>query len=165
MNPIEWLNQRAPGFDSLSEVERAAIFHFSLLWSFFEAKVLDTNASANKILAISREWAGDGRLRPESFASNLLYFRERYFKDGEATDHFGGLLLRENDNEPLVVSVLKGENNDPGDIVCALLIIVFRLRNNLFHGTKWAYGIAGQFDNFSNANEVLMAALDIHGEI
>jgi len=75
------------------------------------------------------------------------------------------LLLRENDNEPLVVSVLKGENNNPADIVGALLIIVFRLRNNLFHGAKWAYGIAGQLDNFSNANEVLMAALDTHGEI
>lgn len=48
------------------------------------------------------------------------------------------------------------------ECAAAALIIVYRFRNNLFHGTKWGYGIRGQFDNFRHANDVLMAALDVH---
>jgi hypothetical protein len=45
----------------------------------------------------------------------------------------------------------------------ALLVIVYRLRNNLFHGEKWEGGISGQKDNFDNANRVLIAALECNG--
>jgi hypothetical protein len=62
-----------------------------------------------------------------------------------------------------VRAVLKGENTNPADCVAVLLIVAFRLRNNLFHGVKWAYGIRGQLGNFTNANEALMAALETHG--
>jgi hypothetical protein len=33
------------------------------------------------------------------------------------------------------------------------------LRNNLFHGVKWAYGIRDQRSNFEHANQALMAAI------
>ena len=163
MNPIDWLCAKAPGFNNLSDDERAAILHFSLLWSFFEAEALHTNASANNILALVHKWASDGRLNITSFAPRLVYFRDRYFNRGTPTEHFAGLNLRQNDSPELVGAVLKGENTNPADCVAVLLIVVFRLRNNLFHGTKWAYGIRGQLDNFTNANAALMAALETHG--
>lgn len=96
----------------------------------------------------------------EVFTSALDYFRKRYVDDGEATEDFDGLYFRRNDKKSLVLSVLKSEDADVGDCVGSLLIIVLRLRNNLFHGRKWEYGIQGQFENFSHANEVLMAVLD-----
>ena len=163
MNPIDWLCAKAPGFNNLSDDERAAILHFSLLWSFFEAEALHTNASANNILALVHKWASDGCLNITSFAPRLVYFRDRYFNRGTPTEHFAGLNLRQNDSPELVGAVLKGENTNPADCVAVLLIVVFRLRNNLFHGTKWAYGIRGQLDNFTNANAALMAALETHG--
>jgi len=43
--------------------------------------------------------------------------------------------------------------------VAALLIVVYRLRNNLFHGEKWAYEMKDQRSNFEQANEVLMKAM------
>ncbi len=163
MNTIDWLCTKALGFNELSDEERTAIMHFSLLWSFFEAEALNTNASANSILALVHKWASKGRLNITPFAPSLAYFRDRYFNYGTATEHFSGLNLRRNDSPELVCSVLKGENTNPTECVAALLIIIYRLRNNLFHGVKWAYGIRGQLGNFTYANETLMAALETHG--
>ena len=165
MNPIAWLCAKAPGFAALTQEERDAIMHFALLWSLFEADVLGARACARSIAEVSKRWETEGRLKAESFSSCLSYFRRRYFENNEFTDHFAGLHFRRNDNQHLVESVLKGENKNVGDIAAALLIIVYRLRNNLFHGVKWAYGIQGQLSNFTNANSLLMLALDLHGPL
>lgn len=161
MTPIKWLCNKAPGFSDLSLKERNAIMHFALLWSFFEAEALKTNATANRILALTREWESSTRLRIEPFAECISYFRERYFKDGSPTEYFTGLNLRNNDTPALVSAVLKCENTNQADVIAVILIVVFRLRNNLFHGVKWAYGIRGQLPNFTHANIALMAALDM----
>lgn len=163
MNPIQWLEQNAPGFDALSDQERTAIAHFALLWSFFEARALSTRGSSHAILALTHEWSTQGRLVTEPFAESLLYFQQRYYANGAETHHLAGLGLRKNDCRDLVHAVLKGENANPADCIAALLIVVYRLRNNLFHGAKWAYGIQGQLDNFTHANSTLMHALSIFG--
>lgn len=165
MDPISWLCDRAIGFKELSNYEREAIMHFTLLWSFFEARVLNTNASAEAICELVKRWKDQYRLRIEHFVKSIEYFRSRYFNDGVATNHFAGLNLRGNDRRELVEAVLRGENTDPVDSVVVLLIIIFRLRNNLFHGIKWAYGIRGQLDNFTHANYVLMTALDLNDSL
>jgi hypothetical protein len=165
MNSIEWLCTKAPGFVDLTEEERLAIMHFSLLWSFFEANALHTNASANRILALVHEWTSTNRLNIEAFSQSLAYFQNRYFDGGTATEFFHGLNLRQNDSPELVKAVLRGENTNPTDCISALLIIVYRLRNNLFHGVKWAYGIRGQLGNFTNANIAIMAALETHDHL
>ena len=163
MNPIQWLEQHAPGFDVLSKQERAAIAHFALLWSLFEERALSTRGSSTAILALTHEWLAQGRLVTEPFAESLLYFQRRYYANGVETQHLVGLHLRPNDCRDLVHAVLKGENTNPADCVAALLIVVYRLRNNLFHGAKWAFGIQGQLDNFTHANSTLMSALTIVG--
>ena len=45
-------------------------------------------------------------------------------------------------------------------MVAVILIVIYRFRNNLFHGVKWEYELRGQLDNFNHANQVLMAAYD-----
>jgi hypothetical protein len=164
MNPIEWLSAKAAGFDALSAPERDAILHFALLWSFFEARVLHTHASAESIARAAKQWGADGRLDAAMFKEVLLYFRGRYYRDGAFTEHFADLGFKPRDKRALVEAVLKGENANLGDTAAALLIVIYRLRNNLFHGVKWAYGIRGQQDNFENANALLMSALELHGE-
>lgn len=160
MNPIEWLELTAPGFRELPREDREAIFQFLLLWSLFEAKALQTRASAHSILALVHERAAQNRLTAQQFEPSLRYFRERYFANGTATSHFAGLSLRANDNPGLVQQVLQGANNNPADSVAALLIVIYRIRNNLFHGMKWGYGIRDQRANFENANATLMSAFD-----
>jgi len=163
MNPIHWLEQNAPGFDALSAQEREAILHFALLWSFFEARALSTRGSSHAILALAHEWLAQGRLFTEPFVESLLYFQQRYYANGVETHHLAYLNLRQNDCRDLVHAVLRGDNTNPADCVAALLIVVYRLRNNLFHGAKWAYGIQGQLNNFTHANATLMNALSIVG--
>jgi hypothetical protein len=89
------------------------------------------------------------------------YFTARYFSNGTFTRRFEELNLRPKDNPALVEAVLKGEKANVSDIVTAVLIVVFRLRNNLFHGVKFAYQMRGQLDNFTHANAVLMRALEM----
>jgi len=60
----EWLNLNAPGFEELSNEEKNAIMHFSLLWSLFEAQVLNTSASANSICSKINSWSDAGVLSP-----------------------------------------------------------------------------------------------------
>ncbi|MFT7771721.1 hypothetical protein [Roseateles sp.] len=106
--------------------------------------------------------ADSGRIDPNAYANSLAYFRDRYFQGGQFTHNFEQLLFRPRDRRALVEGVLSGQDGDPQHMVAALLLIVYRLRNNLFHGAKWAYGIKGQQPNFNHGAEVLMAVLGAH---
>lgn len=161
----EWLNLNAPGFEGLSNEEKNAIMHFSLLWSLFEAQVLNTSASANSICSKINSWSDAGILSPNAFEEYKNYFVSRYIEDGNVNYHFTHLHLRKNDKPELVESVLKGNEESVANVVSALLIIVLRYRNNFFHGVKWAYGLHGQLDNFNTANQLLMKVIELNKQI
>ena len=146
-------------FASLSEGECAEIADFTLLWGLFEARLLSSSGCVSKICAVVDEWEKSQSLSADEFNEELEYFRNRYFSDGAATNYFNDLNFRNNDNEALVRRVIGGQSDTPSDRVSALLIIVFRLRNNLFHGLKWEYRLADQLDNFKAANSILVKVL------
>jgi uncharacterized membrane protein YecN with MAPEG domain len=56
--------------------------------------------------------------------------------------------------------VLKGNETSSEKVLLAILIIVFRYRNNLFHGEKSIYKLQNQIDNFRNANQFLMLFME-----
>jgi hypothetical protein len=160
MHPIAWLEQRVPGFAALSYEERTAIQQFALLWSLFEGRTLRSEGSARQIMAVIHDGVSTGRIRIEPYEDCLEYFRNRYYEAGNFTHYYQQLKLRGNDNAPLVRAVLCRDNNDAADCISAILIVIYRFRNNLFHGQKWEYELAGQLANFKHANGVLMAAYD-----
>jgi hypothetical protein len=162
MSIIKWLEENALGFRDLAEEERSAIMQFSFLWSLFEAKALNTHGNANAILRVSERWEEAGLLTDQTFKRELAYFQNRYCAEGGFTYHFDHLHLRPPDKPDLVQRVLKGEEEDLSEIAAAVLIIVYRFRNNLFHGVKWSYQIRGQLENFNHANAILMQAVDLH---
>ncbi|RDL47745.1 hypothetical protein BLJAPNOD_05467 [Ensifer sp. M14] len=162
---MQWLLARAPGFHALPEEDRAAIFNFTFLWSLFEAQVMGNFARADLICAKADEWQDAGTLDADQYDGELAYFRQRYFANGQFTHHFAHLHLRPADQPDLVRSVLDGSNNDPRDRLLTVLIIVWRFRNNLFHGEKWTYQLQGQHANFTHANAVLMRLLERHGQL
>lgn len=135
--------------------------HFAVLWSFFEARVFDTALKAAKVQCVAQQWVDDGRLDIRPFREALSYFQWRYVASAVTNDLYAGLSLRKNDDPSLVKKVLLGQSRSEVDVVAAMLIIVYRLRNNLFHGLKWSDEIRGQLDNFTHANNLMMAALDI----
>ncbi|WP_051320449.1 hypothetical protein [Cupriavidus sp. amp6] len=164
MDSTAFLRQFVQGYAELSDEELAAIADFTFLWSAMEGLVLQANASPTSLVAAVNALAQAGRLNLAPFEESLAYFRNRYFQGGEFTHHFDKLLFRRPDRRPLVEAVLKGEDEEPAHIVGALLLIVYRLRNNLFHGEKWAYGIRGQHANFRHASDVLMRLIELHRE-
>ena len=58
-------------------------------------------------------------------------------------------------------SVLTGGTNEPAEVAVGVLIIVYRFRNNLHHGLKWAYGIQGQREKFEQSNAVLTGVMEM----
>jgi len=162
---IAWLKTRAHGFNLLSDKEISAISEFALLWSLFEARILNTEGSARAICDAVDAWRQAGTLDAAMLDPELAYFRQRYCANGALTDHFDHLGLPNNGLRSMVSAVIDGSNNDSRDRVATVLIIVFRYRNNLFHGVKWQYKLADQLGNFTAANAVLMKVLDRHGAL
>jgi len=160
-----WLEARAPGFRNLPGPDRHAIFDFTFLWSLFEAQIMGNFARADRIREQVDSWAANGMLEAGLYDTELAYFRNRYFADGALTHHFPYLHLRSSDHLALVQAVITGANNDPRDRILCLLMIVWRLRNNLFHGAKWAYELRDQQVNFMHANRILMRILERHGQL
>lgn len=162
---MQWLMSKAPGFQELTDKDISAIVDFLLLWTLFEARILNNSGSAAKICAAVADWHGSGMLQAEDYKDELAYFRDRYFSDNTFTYNFDHLNLRAKDKAPLVRAVINGSDDNPRTCTAAIFIIIFRYRNNLFHGIKWQHGLAGERNNFINANAALMKALDQFGQL
>ena len=165
MDTSDWLQEYAPGFGALCDKERQRINEFSFLWSLFEAKALNENGSANAIVELAKQWARRGQLTADTFSQEFAYFRDRYVADGAFTYHFEHLRLRQNDAPSLVQKVLNGEDAKPEEVAAVVLIIVYRFRNNLFHGVKWSYELKGQLENFKHASRVLIRAVQLNDQM
>jgi hypothetical protein len=160
MTALAWLEKNVQGFAALDPSERQIIFEFTMLWSIFEAKALHTRASFDRIVAAVNVAQDRGRLDIQLYEPHLDYFRSRYFADGQQTSHFEHLNLANGRQIKLVAGVLKRDQSTPPERLSALLIIVYRFRNNLLHGLKWAYELRNQRENFSHASSVLTIAYD-----
>jgi len=161
MDPTDFLRALVPGFADLSDEERSAIANFTLLWSAMEGRMIQSNANPASLAEVVKTLSAQGRLQPARFDKSLAYFRGRYFQGAAFDDRFEQLLFRKNDQRPLVEAVLSGKDADTEHVVLALLMIAYRLRNNLFHGVKWAYGIRGQQPNFEHGADILMGMLEL----
>ena len=149
----------APGVADLSPKEYEAIQRFTLLWTLFEAQVLQNNASVNKIAEIINN-LDNQIVVGDWFKEQLDYFKERYVEGGYTNYRFDHLHLRKNDNPERVRSVLVGENAAEKQQLIACLTVVYRFRNNFFHGMKWAYGMQEQFENFTHSANLLKMCLE-----
>lgn len=69
-------------------------------------------------------------------------------------------LRGETDKQPLVEDVLLGKQTAEDAQIEAIIIIIGRYRNNLFHGLKEISSIDLQKENFDIANEFLMTVLE-----
>lgn len=160
-SPVQqWLAQQAPGFDQLPEPERKAIYDFCMLWGLFENRCCGRNANIPKLKAVCDQIDFTD---PESVAAlqePLAYFTDRYVDENGFTYRFDHLRLGNGEWKTHVEAVLTGQLEAHADVLLGLLIIVYRFRNNLFHGEKWAYQLREQQPNFETANALLMWLMD-----
>jgi hypothetical protein len=150
---INWINQRF-GIN-LQENDLESIKEFSLVWNIFERFVCNNNFSISRAeLAITNK-----NLDIAHFQNQANYFRNRYVTNGVTNVRFDNLHLRANDREAFVRRTLLDQTSTNHEIVLALIIIVYRFRNNLFHGIKDITVIDQQKENFDNANTFLKSLL------
>ncbi len=161
MNIEEWLTQYAYRYADLSMIDRKMIEQFSLLWSFFEYRVLGASANVPKIMKKVHELDRASAIANDCSSSALEYFRDRYSTGGDTNQKFDALRFGNADRKRLVQDVITSRKSDAVSVVQSLLIISYRLRNNLFHGEKWAYGLQDQCDNFRNASTVLIEVMNL----
>lgn len=163
MSALEWLAHQDDGLGHVPAEDQKEMMEFMMLWSYFEARFLDTNANPETIRNFASGLEQTGQIQIEHLRDSLDYFRNRYVEAGEFTHRYDGLHLRRNDNVEIVKSVLLGAENSPSAVLVCCLTIVLRFRNNLFHGMKWAYGLRDQRDNFKVANRILINTAEMTG--
>lgn len=151
---IEWLNRRYRTTFSNDDLEE--IKNFALIWNVFEGKYFSTRFTipdAENILSGRSIDAGQ-------FDEYLHYFRNRYTDGGLVNGRFPFLNFRASNRKTMVRDVLLGSNTNNNDVILALIIIVYRYRNNLFHGIKEFEHMNEQVANFQCANRFLMLLMD-----
>ncbi len=155
-----WLYCKVPGFSQLKEQEREAIYDFSLLWSLFEGSALNYQCNVLKIRQLASNIVRKNKLNDISLDSYVEYLRNRYYVNGSLTQHYQNLHVERSGSPAEVVEMLCDEDSTETVQLIGCLVVIFRLRNNLFHGEKWRYQLRGQFDNFQNANGFLRNLMD-----
>ncbi len=157
---FSWLSSYLQTPINRDEIQQ--VLNFCLMWNLFESKVFDCSADPNKIKDAVANLSSDKKLHVTAFENSLEYFRSRYFANGQESQRYADLKFRANDSEPLVRNVLDGSSSEPTEVIQCLLLVVWRLRNNLFHGMKGLSHLTGQNENFEHANNVLARFLEIH---
>lgn len=150
---IEWINNKFG--TNFTENDLKNIKDFSLLWNIFENLVCDRNCTINRI----EESLNPIEFQIEDFEDHLNYFKERYTADNNTNERFEYLRIVPNARKEFVKQVLLGNDNNTSNKILALAIIVYRYRNNLFHGEKNFMLLNEQEENFSVANQILISIL------
>lgn len=103
MDPEEWLRRKAGGYSTFEAAEKAAIQHFTFLWSIYENRLLGGHAFPKTIRKkVDQDIASD-ILSPADFREALHYFATRYVDaSGQLNTHYFDLRLRPEDGEELV---------------------------------------------------------------
>lgn len=162
MTVVEWLGTQRKAFAKLKDEEKRALADFALIWPYFEAEALGHDANYGSIVDLAQGLDAAGRIDEGRLGPQLDYFVSRYVSGGEFTHHHQGLNLRAKDGA-LVNEVLLGNLTRPWERLAGALLIVYRYRNNLFHGPKWEYDIQGQQSNFETATALLIEVLEMKG--
>lgn len=162
MTTKDWLGRNAIGFAQLSEADLESFFDFTLVWSFFESAHCACEASVTKFAGMS---LSTGMKTSAPIDAPWQYFRARYFSSEDSASRLNALFPNQKnaDKKVIVERVLANEQSTLAEQIEAMLYIVYRLRNNFFHGPKWAYGFSDQRENFSQGTCFLMAVSDALG--
>jgi PAS domain S-box-containing protein len=154
---LTWLSERVPEFGALPECDKKAIQDFLLLWSFFEGTKLNNEANVNEIKKYVESIKCDGSLYQFNIASYIRYLHTIDFANGKFTQFYSGLKMEHSKSGiEYVEKLLQGNSISKEEELVGCLVIIYCLRNNLFHGYKWQYQLQGQYNNFTRVNKLLM---------
>lgn len=163
-DPLEWLQDRV-GREALPGEAFESAMKFALLWMYFEGHACGAEANSKRL----REFATDLYARRlealrRRLDRPLRFFIERYGDVANDPDRFIRRLgeperLRPAD-QAAIIQALTVQNIDEVDKAIGLLLLCFRVRNNLFHGSKRVQTLAQQTDLFENLSLILTTLLE-----
>lgn len=156
----EWLSNRVPTFTNLSKAEQDSIYDFTLIWSLFEGEILEGFCNMTKIRAYATKLEDENKLSNIQTTQYLSYLRDRYLDDNTLNDKFAKLNYQKSGSPIEITDALRDGSVTNKIKLIGCLGIVFRLRNNLFHGEKWQYELVEQKSNFDNANNFLKSLMN-----
>lgn len=158
-NAADWIAQNTVGGLNLSIEAQQAVADFTTMWNFFESTHCDNRASIAAFEHVVEQYEPT-EVSGEALKACLTFWSFRYrSRDGFST-RFDGLYFRQRDRRDHVEKVLLGEVEGAKEELLALLIIVYRLRNNLFHGLKTLEMLNDQVENLRNASRCMAAAME-----
>ena len=134
--------------------KRSFIFNFAMIWNLFEDRCMDNFAQISTVDDFVNTLPSNLNLDV-----NIIfdYFKDRY-KVVDNIYNIESLLWRRNENtyRNFVIEKFRDTQCSHQDKIKAVLYIIFRLRNNLFHGEKNIAIINEQKQTFVLVNKFLM---------
>lgn len=162
---IEWINTciiKDESSPKLNKSEIDNVLHFSLLWNIFEDIFWTRSGNtrgqhpAFNLRNVHNVVEVNAHKLDESIITPIFcYFHNRY----QDNKKFKDLKFRNNEKETenkLLTILSSAENINLNHKAYFISSIIYRFRNNLFHGEKQMVKIRFQEENFQNANEFLM---------
>lgn len=152
---IDFLNNKWYA-DNLDRGNITNILDFALLWNLFELKFFEKKFYPKKIDLFIRNC--ENNIDENIINITYLYFKNRYFENWNFKDKFKELFNdRELKYEHFVFNSFG--SNEIENKIKTIILIIYRLRNNLFHWEKEIKFIEEQEENFKISNDFLMSLL------
>ena len=163
IDPETWLNKNFKGWESLLSKEKKAIRDFPILWSIFELRATGQRGrppNANPLRICEAIESLNVTIDVEILEKSKRHFSNRYFEADQPSNAYRALRVRSEYYDSVKIALLCNDV-EAKQLLLGLLLIVNRLRNNFLHGKKAEYAFAGQFENFSHANNILMYSISL----
>lgn len=156
MTTKDWISENIREGHSIDEATYQSIADFCVMWALFEGTELHgIEVAVDELTNVANRIATS----IQNIQEQLDYWKNRYVEDGHTNNRFMHLNLNHAPHRDLVTQVLTEAEDNQENIVLALLLITYRLRNNLFHGVKDITRIRHQTENLNNASEFLKNVL------
>jgi hypothetical protein len=153
----QWIALNMSGGSELSNEAITAVASFTMMWNLFEGVACENRANITTFENLADQVAQID-IPADMMASLdecLAFWTCRYRTPEGFSDRFRRLNFRPKDRKELVEGVLLGQKTDARSKILALLVIVYRLRNNLFHGLKSIEMLNDQVHNLNMASRCL----------
>lgn len=161
MRAIEWISLEIMGGEELERCTLESVSDFVLYWAIFEGSEIDRQDTVGAIRHFACRIAGTIDLGELETARE--YWRQRYVSGDRVNDTFGGLQFSCEGHKVIAAKPLLEGTSDGFEVVHGLLMIVYRLRNNLFHGEKDVTRLDEQRENLFHGGEVLRVVMRASG--
>ena len=134
--------------------KRSFIFNFAMIWNLFEYRCMGKKAQISKVNNLVESLISINNLEVDAIFD---YFKDRY-KVADNIYNIESLSWRSNENtyRNFVIEKFRDTQCSHQNKIKAVLYIIFRLRNNLFHGEKDIAIINEQKQTFVLVNKFLM---------